>query len=114
MAFREIEKLMSLKEAVNKNRMFRTLLKGPYLSCFEHNLKKGVKAENSDILDNELIELVLRDIGLEYIPKRTIRIQKYYMRQRRNSYMDYMGLNMSIQQFVETLNGLNRYLLFFP
>jgi hypothetical protein len=26
----------------------------------------------------------------------------------------YMGLNTSIQQFVERLNDLNRYLLYFP
>jgi hypothetical protein len=26
----------------------------------------------------------------------------------------YMGLNMSVQQFVERLNDLNRYLLYFP
>jgi hypothetical protein len=25
-----------------------------------------------------------------------------------------MGLNMSVQQFVERLNDLNRYLLYFP
>jgi hypothetical protein len=26
----------------------------------------------------------------------------------------YMGLNISVQQFVEWLNDLNRYLLYFP
>jgi hypothetical protein len=26
----------------------------------------------------------------------------------------YMGLNTSVQQFVETLNEINRYLLYFP
>jgi hypothetical protein len=53
---------------------------------------------------------VLRDIGLEYIPKRAIRVQKYFMRQPRGLYM---GLNTSVQQFVERLNDLNRYLLYF-
>jgi hypothetical protein len=52
---------------------------------------------------------VLRDIGLEYIPKRTIRLQKYYMKLGL-----YMGLNTSDQKFVERLNDLNRYLLYFP
>jgi hypothetical protein len=36
-------------------------------------------------------------------------MQKYYMRQPRGLYM---GLNTSIQQFVERLNDLNRYLLY--
>jgi hypothetical protein len=52
---------------------------------------------------------VLRDIGLEYIPKRTIRLQKYYMKRGL-----YMGLNTNVQKFVERLNDLNRYLLYFP
>jgi hypothetical protein len=56
---------------------------------------------------------VFRDVGLEYIPKRAIRVKKYYMRQPRGLYM---GLNTSMQQFVEDqmLNDLNRYLLYFP
>jgi hypothetical protein len=58
---------------------------------------------------NELIEIVLRDVGLGYIRKLAIRVQKYYMRRGL-----YMGLNTSVQQFVERLNYLNRYLLYFP
>jgi hypothetical protein len=54
---------------------------------------------------------VLRDLDLEYISKRTICMQKYYMRQPVGLYM---GLNTSVQQFVERLNDLNRYLLYFP
>jgi hypothetical protein len=91
--------------------MFRTLLKGQALSYFEHHLMRRLEAENSDFTDNELIELVPRDVGLEYIPKRDIRVQKYYMRQSRGLYM---GLNTSVQQFKERLNDLNRYLLYFP
>jgi hypothetical protein len=56
------------------------------------------------------IELVLRDLGLEYIPKRAILVQKYYMRQARGLYM---GLNTSVQQCVERLNDLNHYLSYF-
>jgi hypothetical protein len=37
--------------------------------------------------------------------------QKYYMRQPRGLYM---GLNTSVQQFVQMLYDLNRYLLYFP
>jgi hypothetical protein len=111
MAFREIENLMPMKEPADKNRMIRTLLKGQALSYFEHHLMRRLEAEDSDVPDNELIELVLRDIGLEYIPKHTICVQNYYMRQPKALYI---GLNTSVQQFVERLNDLNHYLFYFP
>jgi hypothetical protein len=111
MAFREIENLMPMKEPADKTRMFQTLLKGQALSYFEHHLRGRVEAEDSEVPDNELIELVFRDMGLEYIPKPAICVQKYYMRPSRGLYM---GNNTSIQQFVESLNDLNRYLLYFP
>jgi hypothetical protein len=113
MAFHEIEKLMPMKEPADKTRMFRTLLKGQDLSYFEHHLMRRLEAEDSDVPDNEPIELVLRDVGLEYIPKRAIHMQKYFMRQPRGLYM---GVNTSIQQFGDRqrLNDHNRYLLYFP
>jgi hypothetical protein len=86
MAFREIENLMPMKEPSDKTRMFRTLLKGQAFSYFGHHLMRRLEAEDSDVLDNELIELVHRDVGLEYIPKRAIRMQRYYMRQPRGLY----------------------------
>jgi hypothetical protein len=89
-------------------RMFRTLLKGQALCYFDHHLMRRLEAEDSEVPDNELIELVLRDVGLEYIPKRTICVQKYYMRRGL-----YMSLNSSLKQFLERLNDLNRYLLYF-
>jgi hypothetical protein len=76
MAFREIENLMPMKEPADKTRMFRTLLKGQALSYFEHHLIMKLEAEDSDAPDNELIELVLRDVGLECIPKRAMCVQK--------------------------------------
>jgi hypothetical protein len=63
MAFREIENLMPMKEPADKTRMFRTLLKGQDLSYFEHHLMRRLEAEDSEVQDNELIELVLRDVG---------------------------------------------------
>jgi hypothetical protein len=87
------------------------LLKGQALFYFEHHLMRRLEAEDSDVPDNELIELVLRDVGLEYIPKRAIHVQNYYMRQPRSLYM---GLDTSVQKFVERLNDLNHYLLYFP
>jgi hypothetical protein len=83
MAFCEIENLMSLKEPADNTRMFWTLMKGQGLSYFEHHLMRRLEAEDSDVPDNELIELALRDVGLEHIPKRAIHVQKYYMRQPR-------------------------------
>jgi hypothetical protein len=65
MAFREIENLMPMKEPVEKTSMFRTLLKVQALSYFEHHLMRMLDTEYSNIFDNELIELVLRDVGLE-------------------------------------------------
>jgi hypothetical protein len=105
MAFREIENLMPMKEPADKIRMFQNLLKGQALSYFEHHLMRRLEAEDSDVPDNELIELVLRDIGLEYTSNRAIHVQKYYMRHPRGLYM---GLHTSVQQFVERLNDLNR------
>jgi hypothetical protein len=111
MAFCEIENLMPMNEPADKIRMFWTLLKGQALSYFEHHLMRTLETEDSDDPDNELIELVLRDVGLEHIPKHTIYMQKYYTRQPRGLYM---GLNTSAQQFVKSLNDLNRYMLYFP
>jgi hypothetical protein len=65
MAFREIENLIPMKEPAEKTRMFQNLLKGQALSYFEHHLMRRLEAEESEVLDNELIELVLRDVGLE-------------------------------------------------
>jgi hypothetical protein len=85
MSFHEIENLMPMKEPGDKTRMFRTLLKGQALSYFEHHLIRRLEAEDSEHPDNELIELVLRDVGLEYIPKRAIHVQNYYLRQQRGN-----------------------------
>jgi hypothetical protein len=77
MTFRDIENLMPMKEPADKTRMFQTLLKCQALSYFKYNLRKMLVAEDSEVPDNELIEAVLRDVGLEDIPKRAIRVQKY-------------------------------------
>jgi hypothetical protein len=111
MALQEIENLMHMKEPTDKARMFWTLLKGQDLSYFEHHLLRRLESEDSDVSDNEVIELVLRDVGFKCIPKHAICVQKYYMKHPRGLYM---GLNTSVQQFVERLNDLNHYLLYFP
>jgi hypothetical protein len=108
-AFREIENLMPMKEPADKTKMFQTLLMGQALSYFEHHLMMRLEAEDSEVPDNEIIELVLRDVRLEYIPKRVICVQKYYMRRGL-----YIGLNTLVQQFLERLNDLNCYLFYHP
>jgi hypothetical protein len=65
MAFREIGNLIPMKEPADKTRMFRILLKGQALSYFEHHLMRRLEAEDLDAPDNKVIELVLRDVGLE-------------------------------------------------
>jgi hypothetical protein len=94
MAFREIENLIPMKESADKTCMFWTLLMGQNLSYYEHHLMRRLEAEDLDAPDNELIELVPRDVGLEYIPMYAINVQKYYIRQPRGLYMD---LNTSVQ-----------------
>jgi hypothetical protein len=74
---------------------------------------RRLKAEDSDVPDNELIELFPRElyIGLEYIPKRAIRVQMCFMGQPRGLHM---GLYFFVLRFVEGLNDFNRFLLYFP
>jgi hypothetical protein len=55
---------MPIKEPADKTRMFQTLLKGQALSYFEHHLMRRLELEHSDVPENELIELVLRDAAL--------------------------------------------------
>jgi hypothetical protein len=64
-----------------------------------------LEAEDSDVSDNELIELVLRNVDLEYIPKYAIHVQKYYMRKGRGLYM---GLNTSVSGLSLHLRTIQR------
>jgi hypothetical protein len=75
MSFNEIEDPIPLKEPADKTRMSRNLLKVQALFYLEYHLWKGLETEDSELPDNEFIELVLRYIGLEYIPKHTICVQ---------------------------------------
>jgi transposase InsO family protein len=109
MGYRDLELLMPLKEALERTKMLRTLLKGRALSLFEYHLSKRCGTEEEGVSDHEVLELVIRDLGLDYISRRAIRVQKYYMRR-----CLFMGPNTTVQQFIERLNELNRYLLFFP
>jgi hypothetical protein len=76
-SFHDIENLMPLKEPVDKTRMFWTLLKGQPLSYFERHLRKWLEAEDSEVTDNDIIELVIKKIHLKYIPKCAIRVKRY-------------------------------------
>jgi hypothetical protein len=61
LSLREIENLMHLKEPVDKIKMFWTFLKDQGLTYFEHHLKRIMKVKDSDLSDNGIIELVIRD-----------------------------------------------------
>jgi hypothetical protein len=73
MAYRDLEVMMSLKVTSERTKMIRTLLKGRALAQFDYHLSKQVTP------DHEMLELVIRDLGLDYISRRAIRMQKYYM-----------------------------------
>jgi hypothetical protein len=49
-----------MKEPADKTRRFRTLLKGQALYYLEHHLMRRLEAEDSEVPENELIEIVLR------------------------------------------------------
>jgi hypothetical protein len=102
-AYCKIETLMTLKETADKRKMIWTLLKGQALSYFEHHPKKILGKEDAEFPDNMLLDLVMREVGLEYIPKSAIRVQKYYMRRGL-----FLKQNMRVQTFVERINELNR------
>jgi hypothetical protein len=80
MGYRDLELLMPLKEPSDRTKMLRTMLKGRALSLFEYHLSKRCGGEDIETTDQELLELVIRDLGLDYISRRAIRVQKYYMR----------------------------------
>jgi hypothetical protein len=109
MDYRDLEVMMLLKETSERTKIFRTLLKGRALAQFDYHLSKRVFAEVIELPDHEPLELVIRDLGLDYISRRAIRVRKYYMRR-----CLFIGPMTSDQQFVERLNDLNRYLLYFP
>jgi hypothetical protein len=100
---------MPLKEPADRTNMLCTMMKGCALSLFEYHLSKRCGCGDIETTDHELFELVIRDLGLDYISRCAIRVQKYFM-----SSCLFLGPNIMVQQFVETLNELNRCLLVFP
>jgi hypothetical protein len=74
MRYREVENLMEICEPADKSKMVGILLKGQALSYFEHHLKRRLDAEDLDLPDSDLLELVMHDVGLKYIPKSAIRV----------------------------------------
>jgi hypothetical protein len=64
-------------------------------------------AEVSEVSENILIELVIRDIGLGFIPKRGIRVINYYMKQYEDLHV-YPKIHRKMW-----LDDLIRYLQFF-
>jgi hypothetical protein len=50
---------MALNEPADMTTMFRTFLKVQAISNFDHHLRRRFEAEDSELPENELIELVL-------------------------------------------------------
>jgi hypothetical protein len=109
MGYRDLEVMMPLKETSERFKMLCTLLKGRALAQFDYHLGKRLCAEDIELPDHEMLELVIRDLGLDYISRHAIRVQKYYMRR-----CLFMGRTTTVWQFVKRLNDLNWYLLYFP
>jgi hypothetical protein len=109
LTYHDLEVMMPLKEASERTKMIRTLLKGRVSAQFDYYLNKQVHAEDIELPDHDLLDLVIRDLGLDYISRRAIRVQKYYM-----SRCLFIGPTTTVQQFMERLNDLNMYLLYFP
>jgi hypothetical protein len=74
-----MELLIPLKEPSARTKMLCMMLKGCALS-YDNYLSKRCGGKAIDTKDQELLELVIRDVGLDYISRRAIRVQKYYMR----------------------------------
>jgi hypothetical protein len=106
MGYCYLELLMPLKEPSDRTTMLCTILKGRALYLFYYHLSKRCIGEDIETTDQELLELVIRGVGLDYISRRAIRLQKHYMRR-----CLFMGPNTTVQQFVERLNELNRFSL---
>jgi hypothetical protein len=67
---------MPLKEPSDRTKMLRTMLKGRALSLLEYHLSKPCCREDIEVSDHDVLELVIRDVGLDYISRRAIRVQK--------------------------------------
>jgi hypothetical protein len=76
MGYRNLELLMPLKEPSDRTKMLCTMLKGRNLSLFEYHLFKRCGGKDIETTDQELLELVIRDLGLDFISRRAIRVQK--------------------------------------
>jgi hypothetical protein len=62
MTYSEIESPIPMKEPADKSKMLRALLKGQTLHHLEHHLRKQLDAEDAELPDNEILELVTRNI----------------------------------------------------
>ena len=79
-SYRDLELLMPLKEPSDKTKMVRTMLKDALFLSISLWVWSFKKMWYIEVLDHELLELVIRNLGLDYISRRTIRVQKYYMK----------------------------------
>ena len=89
--------------------MLCTLFKGQALVQFDYHIGRRLNAVDSEVTNHELLEIVIRDLYLDYISRHIIRVQRYYMKRCLS-----LGPSITVQQFMERPNGLNGYFLCFP
>jgi hypothetical protein len=70
MGYHDLELLMPLKESSDRTKMLCTMMKGRALSLFEYHHYKRCGGEDIETMDQELLELVISDLGLDYISRR--------------------------------------------
>jgi hypothetical protein len=59
MGYCDLEIMMPFREPSDKSKMLQTLLKGRALSQFENHLRKCLGAEDIELPDDDLLELVI-------------------------------------------------------
>jgi hypothetical protein len=96
MGYRGLEVMMLFKETAEKTKIIRTLMNGRTLAQFDHHPNKRVCSKDMELLVSESLELVVRDLRLDYISRRTIWIKRYYI-----MICLFMGPNTTVQQLVE-------------
>jgi lysophospholipid acyltransferase (LPLAT)-like uncharacterized protein len=64
---------ITLKEPLRKTKVIFTWLNGSALSQFEYSSRKSLSAEAVEFSDSYLLEIVIKDLGFEYISRRDIR-----------------------------------------
>ena len=80
MGYLHVEVMMPLREPRERVKIILTSLKKRALTQFDYHLGRRLTDEDSEIPDHEQLEIVIRNLGLDYISRRVLRVQRYFMR----------------------------------